>query len=71
MTRSKLPPNLRAELNALEKAWKLLEPLSEHAKARVMLFVLRKHQNSGDAIDLRALERQAIEPRREDESDRK
>jgi len=66
MTRSKLPADVRAELRALERCWKLLEPLSEHARARVLLFLTRKHQGVGVVIDLRALERQAIEPKKGD-----
>jgi len=59
-----LDPEVALELKTLEKVWNLLQGVSNHAQARILLFVLRKHQNSGYAIDLRALEREAVEPRR-------
>lgn len=52
------------ELNTLSKCWKLLEKLSEHARARALLWMVRKHQNVGVEIDWRSLERQAFEPTR-------
>jgi hypothetical protein len=64
MKKKGLPPDVALELKTLEKVWNLLQGVSNHAQARILLFVLRKHQNSGFEVDIRALEREAVEPRR-------
>lgn len=57
------PPDERAapdlELDVMSTTWDLLTRLDEHARARVLLWLTRRHQNVGDYIDLPALERQS------------
>lgn len=47
------------ELNAMAKCWDLIEPLPDDARARVLLWMLRKHQDVGTEVDIRALEQEA------------
>lgn len=48
------------EIEAMAACWLQLRELDEHARARALLWLMRKHQNTGVEVDLRALEEQAI-----------
>lgn len=51
------------EVGVMRRCWNQLSKLDRHARARVLLWMVRKHQNVGVEIDLRSLEREAVEPR--------
>lgn len=50
------------ELDVMAACGAQLAKLDVHARARVLLWLLRKHQSSGGLIDVAGLERQAVQP---------